>query len=161
MAKLNKSTAYTRTFLMVDSADHVTGATGKTVTVTLSKAGAAFAAAGGSVSEISSGFYKIDLNTTDTGTEGDLAFHCTATGCDPTDFIDQVKDPAELLKLDWTTITGEASRSMLNALRAIRNKWAFSGATRTVYKEDDSTSAWTSVVTTSGTAEPITGDDPT
>jgi hypothetical protein len=64
------------------------------------------------------------------------------------------------LKRDWTGITGEASRSVLNALRGIRNKWSISGATRTVFKEDDSTSAWTSALTTSGSAEPVTAEDP-
>jgi hypothetical protein len=90
MALLKQSTAYTRTFLMVQSSDHVTGLTGASVSVSLSKAGAAFAVAGGTVSEIGNGFYKIVLTTTDTGTLGDLAFHCTAAGADPTDFIDQV-----------------------------------------------------------------------
>lgn len=90
MASLKQSTTYTRTFLLVDSSDHVTGKTGVTPTVTLSKAGAAFGAAGGSVTEVSSGFYKIALTTTDTNTLGDLAFHATGTGCDPTDFVDQV-----------------------------------------------------------------------
>lgn len=87
---LQQSVAYTRTFLMVQTADHITGLTGVTPTVTLSKNGAAFAAAGGSVTEISSGWYQIALTTTDTGTAGDLAFHCTATGGDPTDFVDNV-----------------------------------------------------------------------
>lgn len=90
MAILKQSTTYTRTFLMVQSSDHITGITGATVTVTLSKAGGSFAAAGGIVTEISSGWYKIALTTTDTNTLGDLAFHCTATSADPTDFCDQV-----------------------------------------------------------------------
>ncbi len=76
--------------LMIDSADHITGKTGLTVTVTLSKDGAAFGALGGSVAEISSGWYKVALNTTDTGTLGDLAFHATSAGADPTDIVDQV-----------------------------------------------------------------------
>ncbi len=75
---------------MIDSADHVTGKTGLTVTATLSKAGGAFGAAGGAVTEVSSGWYKIALNTTDTNTLGDLAVQCTATGADPTSFCDQV-----------------------------------------------------------------------
>ena len=75
---------------MVDSTDHITGKTGLTVTVTLSKAGGSFGAAGGTVTEISSGWYKIALTTTDTNTVGDLAYHCTSTGADPTDFTDQV-----------------------------------------------------------------------
>jgi hypothetical protein len=90
MASLKQSTAYTRTFLMVLASDHITGATGKTVTVNLSKAGGSFGAAGGTVSEVANGWYKIVLNTTDTGTLGDLAFHCTASACDDTDFCDQV-----------------------------------------------------------------------
>jgi hypothetical protein len=76
--------------LMIDSSDHISGKTGLTLTVTLSKDGAAFAALGGSVTEISSGWYKIALNTTDTGTLGDLAIHATATGADATDVVDQV-----------------------------------------------------------------------
>jgi len=90
MTTLKQSNAYTRMFLMVQSGDHTTPATGLTVTVTLSKAGGAFAAAGGTVTEVANGWYKIALTTTDTGTLGDLAYHCTATGADPTDFVDQV-----------------------------------------------------------------------
>lgn len=91
MADLKQSTAYTRMFMMIDSTDHITGKTGLTVTLTLSKAGAAFGAAGGAVTEVSNGWYKVALNTTDTGTLGDLAYHATATGADPTDFVDQVR----------------------------------------------------------------------
>lgn len=90
MALLKLSTAYTRAFLLIDSADHITGKTGVTPTVTLSKAGGAFGAAGGTVTEIANGFYKIAYTTTDANTLGDLAVHVTGTGCDATDFIDQV-----------------------------------------------------------------------
>jgi len=48
-------------FLMVLSSDHVTPATGKTITGTLSKDGAAFAALTNAVSEIASGMYKVDI----------------------------------------------------------------------------------------------------
>jgi hypothetical protein len=88
--QLAVSTAYTRMFFMVDSADHLSAKTGLTVAVTLSKAGGAFGAAGGTVTEVSSGWYKIVLTTTDTNTAGDLAYHCTSAGADPTDFVDQV-----------------------------------------------------------------------
>lgn len=64
-----------------------------------------------------------------------------------------------LLKRDWTGLTGEASRSVLNALRFLRNKWTISGTALTVEKEDDATDAWTATVTkTSG--DPVTGVDP-
>lgn len=66
-----------------------------------------------------------------------------------------------LLKRDWTAVTGEAARSVLNALRFLRNKWSISGTTLTVTKEDDSTSAWTGTVTTDAAADPVTGNDPT
>jgi hypothetical protein len=65
-----------------------------------------------------------------------------------------------LLKRDWSAVTGEAARSMLNALRFLRNKWSVSGTTLTVTTEDDTTAAWTSTVTVDATAAPVTGSDP-
>lgn len=116
MALLKQATAYGRTFLMVQSSDHLTGLAGASVSVSLSKAGAAFAAAGGSVSEIGNGFYKVSLTTGDTGTLGDLAFHCTAAGADPTDFIDQVAAnilgdtlPANVLQWNGSAVAAPAS----------------------------------------------------
>jgi len=66
-----------------------------------------------------------------------------------------------LLKRDMSSVTGEASRSPLNALRFLRNKWSLSGTSLTVTKEDDATSAWTAVVTATAGANPITAVDPT
>lgn len=65
-----------------------------------------------------------------------------------------------VLKRDWTAVTGEAARSMLNALRFLRNKWSVAGVTLTITKEDDVTSAWTSALTTDATAAPVTSSDP-
>jgi hypothetical protein len=62
-----------------------------------------------------------------------------------------------LLKRDWTSVTGEAARSVLNALRALRNKVTRAG---NVYEEDDTTVAWTFATTTDAAAEPITEIDP-
>lgn len=75
---------------MIASGDHISGLTAATVTVTISKAGGALAAPGGTVAEIGQGWYRIALTTTDTNTLGDLAFHATAPLADPTDFIDEV-----------------------------------------------------------------------
>ena len=47
------------TFLMVLSSDHVTGATGKTVTGVLSKDGGSFASITNAITEVSGGMYKI------------------------------------------------------------------------------------------------------
>ncbi len=79
------STQAPLSFLMIDSSDHITGKTGLTPTVTISKAGAAFASPAGSVTEISSGWYKIAGNATDTATLGPLLLHATGSGADPTD----------------------------------------------------------------------------
>lgn len=62
-----------------------------------------------------------------------------------------------LLKRDWNSIAGEASRSVLNALRFIRNKFSTTDNPGfvTVYKEDDTTEAYQKSITTDPSAEPI------
>lgn len=72
-------------FLMVDSTDHVTGKTGLTPTVTLSKNGGAFASPSGAVTEVANGWYKVAGNATDTNTLGPLILHATGTAADPVD----------------------------------------------------------------------------
>ncbi len=67
---------------------------------------------------------------------------------------------AGLLKYDMSTITGEADRSPLNAIRFLRNKWSLSSNTLTVTKEDDTTTAWTATVSTDAAAIPVIGSDP-
>lgn len=84
------TTTWALVFFMTDSSDHVTGKTGLTVTVTLSKNGGSFGAASGSVTEIASGWYKVAGNATDSNTLGPLALHATATGADPTDMLYEV-----------------------------------------------------------------------
>ena len=96
-------------FMMIESADHITALTGATVTVNISKNGGAFGAAAGAVAEVSSGWYSVTLSTVDTGTAGDLAYHCTATSGDATDFVDQVADPAvATLGANLVNIAGSA-----------------------------------------------------
>lgn len=65
-----------------------------------------------------------------------------------------------ILKRDWNSVSGEAARSALNALRFLRNKWSISGTTLTVTQEDDSTAAWTGTVSTDASADPVIGNDP-
>lgn len=72
-------------FLLVQTADHITGLTGVSPVVTLSKNGAAFGAAAGAVTEVGSGWYSLAGNATDRNTVGTLVLHATATGADPTD----------------------------------------------------------------------------
>jgi len=54
-----------------------------------------------------------------------------------------------------------AARSVLNAMRFLRNKWSLSGTTLTVYEEDDTTVAFTATVSTTADADSVTGADPT
>lgn len=78
-------------FLMVLSSDHVTGATGKTITATRSIDGGAFASCTNSASEVSNGVYKINLSAADlNGTTVTLRF--TASDCDDT-FITILTQP--------------------------------------------------------------------
>lgn len=67
----------------------------------------------------------------------------------------------ELLKRDFSAITGEASRSLLNASRRLTNKVSVIDGTMTVTKEDDTATAWTAEVTTDPTADPVVTVDPT
>jgi hypothetical protein len=87
-----------------------------------------------------------------------------ATNCAETDALIDLEDLNKkadaLLKRDWTAVTGEAARSILNALRFLRNKWSISGGTLTVTKEDDTTSAWTAALTTNASADPVVSSDP-
>lgn len=87
---LKQSTAYTRMFKLISSTDHISLKTGVSPVVNISKAGGAFGAAGGTVTEVSNGWYKVALTTTDTNTLGDIAFYITGTGADDTDFVDSV-----------------------------------------------------------------------
>lgn len=68
-------------YLMVDSADHVTGKTGLTVTAERSIDGGAFAACANSSVEVGAGIYKINLANTDLN--GDvITIKLTAIGAD-------------------------------------------------------------------------------
>jgi len=68
-----------------------------------------------------------------------------------------------ILARDLGSGTGDGTlneRTVRSALRFIRNKWSVSGATLTVTKEDDLTTAWTATVATDANGEPIVGTDP-
>jgi hypothetical protein len=64
-----------------------------------------------------------------------------------------------IFKRDMSAVTGEAARSLLNAIRKLMNKWSISGSTLTVCKEDDTTTAYTQAVTSDAAADPITALD--
>jgi hypothetical protein len=77
------------------------------------------------------------------------------------DVGEQFADQLLNRNLSTGTDSGSATvRTVRQALRFLRNKWSISGTTLTVTKEDDSTASWTSELTTSGAADPVTGSDP-
>lgn len=79
-----------------------------------------------------------------------------ATGAGPT--AEEVADA--ILNRDMAAVADTNPRSLLNAVRFLRNKWSIAGTTLTVTKEDDATPAWTAQVTSTPGAEPISGSDP-
>lgn len=62
---------------------------------------------------------------------------------------------AALLKLDFSTLSGEAQQSLLNAARKLVNKVAIAGNTLSVYKEDGVTPAFIQTVGTNSSQQPI------
>lgn len=91
MFSIAQSTSFVHVFKAYLSSDHVTEATGKTIAITISKAGGAFGnpnAGATNATEISSGWYKVTLDTTDTGTLGILAIRGAVATID--DFGDRL-----------------------------------------------------------------------
>jgi hypothetical protein len=87
MRKAKQSTAKNVMVLMVGAADHITGLAGLTLTITLSKDGAAFAGIAPTVTDRSNGWYNVALTASHTDTLGDLALHITGAAADPVDMV--------------------------------------------------------------------------
>ena len=80
------STTRPMQFLLVQATDHITGATGLTPTVTISKNGASFGSPSGAVTEVGSGWYALAGHATDRNTLGEFLIHVAATASnDPSD----------------------------------------------------------------------------
>jgi hypothetical protein len=74
--RVPQSTSFLCVFKAYLASDHTSEATGKTIAITISKNGGAFGnpnAGATNATEISSGWYKVTLDTTDTGTLGAIA----------------------------------------------------------------------------------------
>ncbi len=65
-----------------------------------------------------------------------------------------------IMTRDLSTVGATADRSLLNAIRFLRNKWVVTGTTLSVKKEDDTTEAWSATLSTNDSASPIVGVDP-
>jgi|SRR5215831_14020275 len=129
---LKQSTTFNRVFFY--------GTVSQTVTVNLSKNNGAFAAAGGTVSEVGgagngNGWYNVALTTTDTNTVGILAYHATAGAGGPTDFSDIVQSQ---IFSDLSLSSGRANIS-------------------SNMKQNANSSGFTFIMTSSTTHQPQTG----
>lgn len=113
MSLLKLLTNRSRAIFMVLASDHVTGATGLTLTITASKDGAAFGSITPTVTELASGWYKLALTTSHTDTLGDFALHITGTAADPTDLLDEV-----VTDLPGLSVTTAAAVTTVNGLAA-------------------------------------------
>lgn len=111
MRVAKQSTARDTMVFMTDEADHVSGKTGLTLTITASKAGGAFGSISPTVTERGNGWYSLALTTSHTDTLGDLALHITSSGADPTDALVQVVayDPADSVRMGMTALPNVAS----------------------------------------------------
>lgn len=87
---LKQSTARNLMVFLTDSTDHVSGLAGATLTITLSKNGAAFASISPTVTDRGNGWYNIALTSSHADTLGDLVLRATAAGADPIDLREQV-----------------------------------------------------------------------
>ena len=65
----------------------------------------------------------------------------------------------EVLNRDIAGSASGGARNVRSALRALRNRRAIAGGSLTVYQEDDATSGWTAVVTTTA-GNPVSEIDP-
>jgi hypothetical protein len=115
------------------ASDHVSAATGKTIAITISKNGGAFGnpnAGATNATEISSGWYKVTLDTTDTGTAGPLAVRGAVATVDDVGVAYYVgQSPADVTHLLGTAhlAPGTAGTPDVNAKLAGGTAWG-SGA---------------------------------
>jgi len=122
---------------MVLASDHITGATGLSPTVTLSKNGGSFASPSGAVTEIANGWYAVAGNASDTNTLGPLILHATAGTADPCDVQHEIVayDMQDAVRLGLTAIPNAAANANggLPILSSSGTTLAYTVSTLTTY----------------------------
>lgn len=145
MRKAKQSTAKNVMVLMVGAADHITGLAGLTLTITISKDGAAFAGIAPTVTDRGNGWYNVALTASHTDTLGDLALHITGAAADPVDMVLLVEagatDADVSTRLATAGYTAPDNANIVLAMKILRNKTITDPATgvMTVYDDDDTT----------------------
>lgn len=94
---------------------------------------------------------------------GDFSAGAISANVLATDAVTEIADGLLARDIGSGTSAGALNeRTVRSALRALRNKSTIVGSTLTVCKEDDDTDtpAWTAAVSSSASADPVTGIDP-
>ena len=180
---------YPISFMLVLKSDHITGATGKanTISLTIAKSGDnVFKARDPTVviTELGFGWYNWPPSLLDRDTPGELKIHVDEPSSDPYDEkYDIVSyDPFAAISLptaernaiadavltrDWIQtmlayVGTLPARCLLQAMRLLRNRWAIDPASGilTVYAENDQTQAWQLQTSSQTGADPIVGQIP-
>lgn len=138
----------------VDSADGVTAETALTITqpdIRLKKNGGAWAQknAAQTLTHEENGWYEVTLDATDTNTLGILIVAINESGALPV-WKEYMVVPANVYDsmisgTEWLTVDPN------------KVEFSISGATLTVLKPDDTTTAYTKTLTTNAAADPVTG----
>lgn len=132
------NTALNVPMLFVQSSDHITGATGLTLVMSISQDAGAFATFSPTVTERTLGFYQISLTATHTNTAGVLTLHGapTTTTADPSDYQILIVNPTQVfIGANAVTWAGASTATTNIALSTVINvtQWAgFSAATTQV-----------------------------
>lgn len=89
---------------MKDSSNHISGKTGLTLLISVSKDGGEFSVINPVVTERGDGWYSIAITSSVTNIIGELAFHITATGADNNDFVYNVysNDMSSVVPSIWS-----------------------------------------------------------
>lgn len=90
MSELLQSTARNKMVFMTSAANHISGLAGLTLTINLSKDGAAFSAISPAVTDRGNGWYSLALTAGMTDTLGDFVLNITGAAADPTDLTWEV-----------------------------------------------------------------------
>lgn len=115
MREILKGTSADAMVFMADNGDHLTGKTGLTLAVSISKNCGAFEAISPTVVERGNGWYAISLTTGDTDTAGDLVIRATSAGADPGERLVVVYEYKAAKSPDGEPLAQEATSTAIKA----------------------------------------------
>ena len=137
--QIPKATSFVLVFAAFLASDGVTPATGKTIAITIGKAGGAMGnpnAGATNATEISSGLYKVTLDATDTGTSGLLAIRGAVATIQDVLIIAQINDGTALLDVAAGVETSLTVRQFMRLSASVLFSEASGlGTTTAVYRD--------------------------